>query len=302
MPIKSWWKFIYLGIVWGATFLWLKIALVEMGPLTLNALRLTMTSLALLIAALFTRSAWPGRKILPSLAFLGVFNIALPFVLITWSEKFISSGLASILNSTMPLFTILLAFFFVPDDRFSLSRGAGLALGFGGVVLLMSDQLGGGIDGLLWGAAAILLGSLSYAVAAIYARRKTILEAPVMIAFGQSIFANLALWPMALALESPVQLPKLPMTWVSLVWLGLLATAVGTTLYYYLLREVGPTRTSLITYIFPLVGVLLGWVFLNERVDWRLVVGGVLVISGVALVNARVSRKSLTVIEMDGSR
>jgi drug/metabolite transporter (DMT)-like permease len=302
LPIKSWWKFIYLGVVWGATFLWLKIALEELGPLTLNAVRLTIASLGLLIFTRISHVPWPGRKFLPAMAFLGVFNIALPFALITWSELYISSGLASILNSTVPLFTILLAIFFLPDDKFNLLRGAGLLLGFGGVVLLMSNQLGSGIGELQWGAAVILLASLSYAVAAIYARRKMPDVAPVMIAFGQSIFANMALWSMALLLESPIQLPRLGLTWLSLFWLGTLATGGGTTLYYFLLREVGPTRTTLTTYVFPLVGVLLGWLFLNEQPDWRLVAGGLLVISGVALVNARTAKKVVQVHEVKGAQ
>ncbi len=300
MPIKSWWKFIYLGVVWGATFLWLKIALGELGPLTLNAMRLTVASLGLLAIARMTRSPWPGRKYLPAMAFLGVFNIALPFALITWSEIYITTGLASILNSTVPLFTILLAVFFVPDDRFSLARGAGLALGFGGVVLLVSDKLGNGLSAVAWGAGVMLLASLSYAVAAVYARRKMQAVAPAMVAFGQSIFANLALWPLALIFESPIHLPQRPLTWLALVWLGIAATGIGTALYYFLLREVGPTRTTLTTYIFPLVGVLLGWMFLSEQPDWRLVVGGLLVISGVALVNVRAAKARQPVPEMDG--
>ena len=299
MPLKSWWKFLYLGVVWGATFLWLKIALAELGPLTLNAVRLTIASIGLFVVARLTHSTWPGRKFLPAMAFLGIFNIALPFALITWSELYITTGLASILNSTVPLFTILLAVFFIPDDRFTPARGAGLALGFGGVVLLVMDKVSNGFGAVEWGAGVMLLASFSYAIAAIFARRKMPEVSPAMIAFGQSIFANLALWPLALIFESPIQLPRLPLTWLALVWLGIAATGVGTALYYFLLREVGPTRTTLATYVFPLVGVLLGWIFLSEQPDWRLAVGGLLVISGVALVNARMTKPKQTVPEMD---
>lgn len=299
MPIKSWLKFIYLGIAWGSTFLWLKIALEELSPLTLNAIRMAIASLCLYILVRLTRSPWPGRKYLPAIVFLGIINIALPFVLITWSEMTISSGLASILNSTIPLFTVILAFFFVPDDRFSLVRGAGLALGFGGVVLLMSARVGEGMGVAQWGTLAMLLASLSYAVASIYAMRKVGPAAPVMIAFGQSIFANLALWPLALLFESPLRLPHLPITWISMVWLGVLASGIGTALYYFLLREVGPTRTNLTAYVFPLVGVLLGWLFLDEQISWWMIAGGLLIISGVALVNARITVKRPPLAEMD---
>lgn len=301
MPIKSWLKFWYLGVVWGATFLWLKIGLEEFGPLTLTAARMAVSTLGLLTIARLTRARWPGRRYLPAMAFLGIFNIALPFGLITWSELYISSGLASILNSTVPLFTVILALFFVPDDRISLFRILGLALGFGGVILLVSDQIGGGFGRLEWGVAGMLLASISYAVAVIFARRKTAAAAPVMIAFGQSIFANLALWPAAILLERPIPLPQRPLTWLALAWLGILASGIGTALYYSLLHEVGPTRTALTAYIFPLVGVLLGWMFLAEQPDWRLLAGGALVISGVALVNSRASAAPAPLAEGDES-
>lgn len=289
MQFKSWIKFWYMGLVWGATFLWLKIGLEEFGPLTLNAMRLTISAVGLFLLARLTRARWPGRKYLPVMAFIGVFNIALPFGLITWSELYISSGLASILNSTVPLFTVVLALIFVPDDRMSLSRALGLALGFGGVILLVSDRMGGGIGKLELGAAGMLLASISYAVAVIFAQRKTPAVSPVMIAFGQSLFANLVLWPAALLFEQPIHLPQRPLTWLSLAWLGILATCIGTAMYYSLLHEVGPTRTALTAYVFPLVGVLLGWLFLAEQPDWRLIAGGLLVISGVALVNTSAS-------------
>ncbi len=289
LPAKSWLKFWYMGVVWGATFLWLKFGLEELGPLTLNAIRLAISALGLFIIARLTRARWPGRSVLPIMAFIGIFNIALPFGLITWSELYISSGLASILNSTVPLFTVILALFFVPDDRVSLRRVLGLALGFGGVVLLVSDRSGGGFGKLEWGAAGMLLASVSYAVAVVVARRTTPAVPPVMIALGQSIFANLILWPAALLFEHPVHFPQRPLTWLALAWLGILATCIGTVMYYSLLHEVGPTRTALTAYIFPLVGVLLGWMFLAEQPDWRLLGGGLLVISGVALVNAQAS-------------
>lgn len=110
---------------------------------------------------------------------------------------------------------------------------------------------------------------------------------PAALAFGQSIFANLVLWPAAFILEGPFHLPQLPITWLAILWLGIMATAIGTFFFYSLINAVGATRTTLTTYIFPLVGVILGAVFLEEELRWTVLGGGALVIAGVAIVNAR---------------
>ncbi len=284
MTLRSWLKFIYLGLVWGATFLWIKIGLEELAPMTFTV---SLTGLAVLFV--ITRPRFAMRSNWLDLLILGVFNIALPFALITWSEQHVSSGLAAVLNSTAPLFTMLLAQVFVRDDRITLPKALGMLAGFVGVVVLVSDQLGGDISSSTWAQIGVLAASLSYAVAIIFARRRTFNLAPVMQAFGQNFFANLTVWPLALALETPFHFPRLPATWLAIFWLGIMATCIGTVLYYALLKEVGPTRTTLVTYLFPLVGVLLGVIFLQETLDWRIVAGGILIISGVALVNSRIS-------------
>lgn len=293
MTLKSWLKFIYLGVVWGATFLWIKIGLEELGPMTFTALRLSVALTGLIILFLITRPRFAFRSNWLDFLVLGVFNIALPFLLITWSEQHVSSGLAAVLNSTAPLFTMLLAQVFVRDDRITLPKALGMLAGFAGVVVLVSDQLGSEMSQSAWGQIGVLAASLSYAIAIIFARRRTFRLAPVMQALGQNFFANLTVWPLALALETPFQIPRLPATWLAILWLGIMATCIGTVLYYGLLKEVGPTRTTLVTYVFPLVGVLLGVIFLQESLDWRILLGGILIISGVALVNSRLSlRKS----------
>ncbi len=292
MTTKSWLKFSYLGLVWGATYLWIKIGLEELAPLTFTALRLAVAVTGLLVIVLVVRPSRPRWSNLIDFLVLGVFNIALPFALITWSEQHISSGLASILNSTTPLFTMILALLFVADDRISLPMVIGLLVGFMGVILLFSDQLGAGVGHFQLGQAGVLAASLSYAVAIIYAKRRTFNLAPALQAFGQNVFANLAVWSAALSLEGSIQLPKLPLTWLSIVWLGIMATCIGTVLYYSLLAEVGPTRTTLVTYLFPLVGVILGIIFLDEKLNWQTIVGGLMIISGVAVVNMRRTGKN----------
>jgi drug/metabolite transporter (DMT)-like permease len=101
------------------------------------------------------------------------------------------------------------------------------------------------------------------------------------------ISADLVMWSLAFAVESPITLPSIPITWVSVVWLGVLGTGLAFLLYFYLIHSVGPTRTTLVTYVFPLVGVILGVVFLNESLDWQLVAGAVLIIASVVIVNRK---------------
>lgn len=287
MSPKNWAKFWYLGLVWGATFLWLKIGIREVGPITLNAVRLTVAMATLYVITRITKSPVPFRERWRSFLFLGIFNIALPFVLITWSENYISTGLASILNSTVPFFTIIMVPFIIPQESWSLSKVFGLLIGFVGIVVLVANKTNGTSEGFQWGAVLVLLASLSYSVAAVYARRVNSDIHPAAQAFGQSVFANLVLWPLMFILEGPVKWPGLTITWGAILWLGIMATGIGTFFYYSLLNQVGATRTTLTTYIFPLMGVLLGVIFLDEQLSWRLLSGGILIIAGVFIVNSK---------------
>ena len=265
--------------------MWIKIGIQEMGPFTLVTLRVLFTMLGLLAVFAFKRPEWKFREYWKIFFLLGLFNIVTPFVLISWSEQHISSGLAAILNSTVPLFTIILAPLFLPDDQFSLPKVLGLAVGFVGVVVLMSNQLAGGLSWHFAGQITMLLAAMSYAASAVFARRMTQGLTPVAQALGQMTMAMLIIVPTAAVVESPFTLPRLPISWLSVAWLGLLGTCLGTLLFFSLLHSVGPTRTTLVSYLFPLVGVLLGVIILGEELDWRLAVGGVLIISGVVIVN-----------------
>jgi drug/metabolite transporter (DMT)-like permease len=236
---------------------------------------------------LYRRSRFPLRQKFWLFLFLGLFNTAVPFALISWAEKFIPSGIASILNSTMPLFILVIAPLVLPDERLTMKRISGLVLGFAGVVVLMSNQLGDGFGDYQLGIVAMLVAVLSYAVSTVFLR-KTGGGLPVEIqTLGQMLFAWLIITPAALVIEPPFALPHQPLTWLALAWLGLLGTCVALLLFFDLIKQIGPTRASMNTYIFPIVGVVLGAAFLFEQPDWRLVVGGIMVILGVWVVNRK---------------
>lgn len=288
MSAKNWFKFILLGTLWGSSFLWIKIALQEVGPLTLVTFRTGFATLGLIGVALAVRPKF-RKEDGWVLAFLGFFNVALPFVLISWSETHISSGMAAILNSTVPLFTILIAPFFLSEERMTRRRVLGLVIGFVGVVVLMSNQLhsADALSGV--GIVTMLIAACSYAISGIFARKMQRGMQPVTQSLGQMGTAFLFVLPTALIGEAPFTFPHLPISYLALGWLGLLGSCLATLLWFSLLNSVGPTRTSMTTYIFPLVGVLLGMAFLQEQVDWRLIVGGLLIIVAVVIVNSKIN-------------
>jgi len=288
MNLKGWTAFTALGLIWGSSFLWIKIAVQEVSPYLLVSTRLAFGLLGLLVVMVASRASLPRQPgILAAYLFMGVFNTALPFTLISWGETRIDSALAAILDGSVPLFTILIAHLWLHDEKISLPRIVGLAVGFVGVVVLVSRDLGpGALLGDVWGQAAVLLASICYALSATFARRHLQARRPLEQAIMIVLFAETLMWPLTLSLE-PLRLPRLPLTWIALAWLGILGSCLAYLLYFYLIRNFGATRATLVAYLFPLIGLLLGIVFLDESADWRLMVGSALVLAGIVIVNQR---------------
>ena len=285
MRLREWVAFWLLGTIWGSSFLWIKIAVAETGPVLLAALRLLFGAAGLVGIAWVTRQTVPrDRALLGRFLVLALLNTALPFVLIPWGETRIASGLAAVLNGTTPLFTLIIAHFWLRDERITRARVAGLAAGFAGVVVLMVRDLGTGADNL-WGQAAVLAASCSYAVAATFARRYLRGQPPVLQAAVAVTFADAVLWLTLPVVEPVVRLPHLPITWLALAWLGVLGSCVAYLLYYYLIHAWGATRATVVTYVFPVLGLVLGVAFLGEPLNARLVAGTLLVVSGIVVAN-----------------
>jgi drug/metabolite transporter (DMT)-like permease len=286
MQPKHWTAFIILGAIWSASFLWIKIALDEIGPNTLVAYRVMFGLLFAGGAVFLQGKSWPrdwaGWS--PFLV-LGVTSVAIPFFLITWGELSIDSAVASILNASVPLFTVLIAHLFLQDDKMTVQRVVGLFIGFIGVIVLLSEDLFAGAGSSILGQAAVILASIFYAASSVYARRKTQSAPGLVRGAAPLLTATIAMWLVAPVLESPFEIPKLPLTWIAILWLGILGSGLALILWYYLLHEIGPTRTGMVTYIFPLGGVILGVIFLNEQLSWQLALGALLIISSIVVVN-----------------
>lgn len=204
MSTRNWLKFIILGALWGSVFLWIKIAQQELGSLTIVAFRVLIALAGFAVIFIVRKRRLPLRQHWKLFLALSLLNIVLPFSLISWSQQHISSGMSSILNSTSTLFTLMLAHWFVPDDRLTVPKVIGLVLGFGGVVVLMSNQVHSSQGQTLAGQAAMLTAALCYSFGTIYARRKAHNIAPEVIAMGQAVFGGLLVVPPGDERRSPV--------------------------------------------------------------------------------------------------
>lgn len=308
MKLKDWGAFVLLGLIWGSSFLWIKVA--QGGPLAgfvppagatafhpflLVAFRLLFGFLGMLGVWAWQRPALPREpRLLLAFLVMGFFNTALPFVMITWGETRIASGLASVLNATVPLFTIVIAHFALHDEKITPARLAGLGTGFLGVIVLVSRDLEpGGLGGSVWGQAAVIGAAVSYALALNFARRYLRNQPPAVQTFMVLLCADALLWLVTPAVEAPLALPTSALAWVAVTWLGLLGSCVAYLLFFHLNNAWGPTRASLVTYTFPVIGLILGAAFLGEPTDWRLLAGSALVVAGILVVNGPALLRSL---------
>jgi drug/metabolite transporter (DMT)-like permease len=288
LSVKNWVKFIALGLVWGSSFFWIKIGLQEVGPLHVVFFRVSLALLGLSVFYVLRHKSFPLRKAWKLYLFLGVFNVALPFFLVSWSETHITSGMASILNSLQPLTTSLIAAIFIKDEKLTPQRIAGLLLGFGGVLVLMSDKFGGELTGEAIGILAMVIAVFCYGSSGVYARIHNDGVKPEDQALGQFVLGMFFIFPAMLSFESPFTLPVRPVSYLAFAWLGLLGSFFAAITWYSLLDEIGPARVSMTTYMFPLVGVILGATILKEPLNWRTLVGGLMILGAIIIVNQRI--------------
>lgn len=293
MKLKHWLVFLLLGAIWSSSFMWIKIAVQEVGPMTLVAFRVLLGLLFGATAITIQRIQWPHnfKDWLPFFV-LGITNFSAPFFLISWGEKSIDSAVAAILDATVPLFTIVLAHFLLGDDKITMPKVLGLLIGFTGVVVLLSKDIGTSASSLL-GQAAVVLASVFYAGSTIYVRKTTKDTPGILRSAGPLVSASLVMWLGAFLFERPVKIPHLGITWVALLFLGFLGTGLAFVLAFYLIHEIGPTRATMVTYLFPLGGVILGVSFLHEQLTWQLVTGAILIISSLVVANWTPKKRSV---------
>jgi drug/metabolite transporter (DMT)-like permease len=228
-----------------------------------------------------------GRQLVP-LAILGAINTALPIFLISWGEQFIDSGTAAVLNSLVPIFSLIIAGTLLRTEPVTWVRAIGLLIGFGGAALLASRELAlrGDLAGLI-GSLAVVVAAISYAVGASFAKYRIRDTPRFAVAAWSVVFAALYMWVVALVADGGVIVPAQSDTIVAVLWLGILGSFIAYLCYFFLIEELGATLTTMVSYVFPVVGVSLGVVALGEVLDWRLVLGTILVTLGIGVVSLR---------------
>jgi drug/metabolite transporter (DMT)-like permease len=270
-----------LALIWGASFMFIKVAVRELDPAALVWLRLVLAALVLVPAALLVlgrAAVAESRARFGPLVVMGVINSALPFLLIAWAETRIDSGLTAILQATAPLFVLLISIR-VGDEHINASRVAGVLVGLVGVVVLVGG--GGGEGGVLAAALAVVLSALCYAAGVVFGAHALRGTEPLVIGAGSLAAASILAAPFGIA-TLPASAPGWKVV-ASVVTLGVVGTGIAYVLYFALLRGAGPSRSILVTYLVPGVAVLYGVVLLGEPLQAATLLGLVLILTGVAL-------------------
>jgi drug/metabolite transporter (DMT)-like permease len=292
MANRSWLlpgAFILLGLIWGSSFLWIKIGVREMDPATLVAYRVSIGAVAMLAYVRLSGDRMPRTwGELAPLAALGMIATALPFFLITWGELYIDSGTAAVLNSLTPIFSLVLAGLILRTESITMVRVLGLVTCFAGAALLASREFALRGDLLaLAGTGAVTVAAISYAAGASLSRA-TVHDTPRnVVAAGNLTFGAVYIWIFALLTEANPAPPAHLDSLIALLWLGLLGSFLAYVLLYFLFGHLDATVVAMVSYVFPVVGVTRGVVFLGEILDARLLIGTGLVVVGIVVVSLR---------------
>jgi len=290
-----------LALIWGVSFLLIKVAVHDMSPTVLLLLRSLSGLIALgVIVKVMGRpllgEGWRTR--LGSFAIMALTNALIPWVAIAWGEERISSGLASILNSTTTLWTAVLIYWAMPKERPSRVGYLGVGVGFAGVVILvLPDILANGVSGNFLGAMAVLVAALSYAANAIYQRRKMRNVSVFDISIGQLAAT--------VVFAIPLAAPSLPHVHVALtslaavIVLGAGATGIAYLLYYYVMNTLGAVRAAGVTLLVPVTAVFWGVVLLHESLSLPIVIGMAVILAGTVLTNLRQPASRQPAVERD---
>jgi len=289
----NWIKLLALGLIWGASFMFISVALRDLGPLTIVAGRVGLGALVLLVIIRMRRIGLPslsdsnGRLVWASAVAMGFFSSALPFAMLSWGQKYVASGFAGVSMAVVPLFVLPLAHFLVPGERLTLRRGICFLIGFAGVVVLIGFDafklVGSDYEALA--RIACLGASLCYAAGAIITRLcpKTDM---LSLSAAALLSATVIILPFALAIEGIPAMPS-AMSLAAIVYLGLFPTALAQVLLVQVIRDAGPSFMSLVNYQVPVWSVLFGVVLLNELLPPQLYLSLVLILGGLLLSRKR---------------
>ena len=290
MSPLEWGMLLLLALVWGGSFFFVGVAIKQLPPLTIVALRVALAALILWLCAPAMGVRMPsGRTVLVAFLVMGLVNNVIPFSLIAFGQTQLASGLASILNATTPLFTVIAGHFLTQDERLTPLRLAGALCGLIGVAGMIGPQLVAGLGGGLMAELAILGAAVSYAFASVFGRRFRRLGInPIATATGQVTASSLMLIPLALLVDRPWTLPMPSVeTLAAIAGLAALSTAFAYILYFRILAGAGATNVVLVTLLAPVSSIALGALVLHEHLEARHFIGLALIGLGLACIDGR---------------
>jgi drug/metabolite transporter (DMT)-like permease len=290
MNRSDWAILLLLAAIWGGAFLFIGVAVRHVPPLTYVCLRVTIAAVAMWVYVKARRiEVGLPRQVWGAIVLLAVLNNALPFALFGWGQTHIASGLASILNATTPIWGVVVAHFFTSDERMSPRKAIGVLLGFGGVATMIGPSLLSNLGSSALAQLACVTASLSYAFAAVWARRfKRIGVSPISVTTGQLTASALIMLPLSMIVDRPWTHAFPPVSaWAAITALALFCTALGYVLYFRLIDHAGATNALLVTLLVPPVAIFLGTLFLGEQLAPQDFLGLALIALGLAAIDGR---------------
>ena len=294
MGVREWLMLFALSILWGGSFFFVEIAVSELPPLVIVLCRVGLAASVLWAIILARGIALPhGREVWLTFLGMGMLNNAIPFFLIVWGQQSIASGLASILNATTPIFTVVIAHFFLADEQISTRKFVGILIAIAGVVILVLPSIGLGETSTLLGQLAILGATISYGFASVFGRRfKSLGISPMMSSAGQLTGSTALLLPVTLAMHSPLDM-AMPGTTVliALILLAVACTALAYLLFFSILSSAGATNIALVTLLVPVTAVLLGVLVLGEELLANHLIGMAGISLGLLVLDGRLFRR-----------
>ena len=294
MGLVQWSMLLLLSMLWGGSYFFVEIALLEWSPLLIVAVRVVIAAAVIwgivLAAGLPIPRTWNAWM---AFFWMGLLNNVVPFLLIVWGQKEIESGLAAILNAAAPIFTVIVAGIWLKDEPVTRSKLLGAVLGLVGVAILIGPSAMAGFDANVVAQLAVLGAALSYALAGVYARRFPRMNIdPIVAASGQLLMSSLILTALVFVFETPSQLLESSANvWIAVGVMAVFSTALAYILYFRLLASAGATNAILVTLLIPVTAVLLGALILDERLQWPHFLGMVVIGLGLSVIDGRLWRR-----------
>ncbi|MDW3193848.1 MAG: DMT family transporter [Cytophagales bacterium] len=287
MKLKSIHLLVLLAMCWGPSFLFIKLALLQLDPVLLSVLRIGIGAAVLNIVLLLRGDYLPkDLKFWKASAVAAFFSVAFPFMLINWGQQFIDSSLGALLNGTTPFFTVIFSFLLLQSEPIPANKVRGIVLGFLGLIVLVYPNLLEGVNASLKGIIAIVLASTSYGVGWVWVKKHLTSTPSFKAPAAQLMIATLYLLPFTFFTGQESDLASLNLVTISsIVALGVLGTAIAFILYFRLIAQAGPSYASMVTYLVPVIGVVLGIIVLNETLTPWMLCGAGMILFGIYLGN-----------------